>query len=257
MGKGGYGLTYQEVYEMENLTIEAKAIYGMLCSYAGSKATAYPSVDFICNKLKISRTRFYRHMNLLVGAGVVKKEQRKNEDQSFSGNVYVLVPNLQNMQKPYTENIQMPYTENEHAGNASTGNEATNNNTINNNTINNKNIEYEKVIEMFNTICVSYPKVKSLSEARKKAIRARLRTYSMDDLKRAFEAMERSEFLRGSNGSDWSANFDWVMKDKNLAKVLDGNYENREGKGYAKTDTENRRPASDYYKQFLRDGKGN
>ena len=26
MGKGGYGLTYQEVYEMENLTIEAKAI---------------------------------------------------------------------------------------------------------------------------------------------------------------------------------------------------------------------------------------
>lgn len=38
MGKGGYGLTYQEVYEMENLTIEAKAIYGMLCSYAGSKA---------------------------------------------------------------------------------------------------------------------------------------------------------------------------------------------------------------------------
>lgn len=65
MGKGGYGLTYQEVYEMENLTIEAKAIYGMLCSYAGSKATAYPSVDFICNKLKISRTRFYRHMNLL------------------------------------------------------------------------------------------------------------------------------------------------------------------------------------------------
>ena len=39
MGKGGYGLTYQEVYEMENLTIEAKAIYGMLCSYAGSKVS--------------------------------------------------------------------------------------------------------------------------------------------------------------------------------------------------------------------------
>lgn len=26
MGKGGYGLTYQEVYEMENLTIEAKGL---------------------------------------------------------------------------------------------------------------------------------------------------------------------------------------------------------------------------------------
>lgn len=53
MGKGGYGLTYQEVYEMENLTIEAKAIYGMLCSYAGSKAMAYPSVDFICVGIKL------------------------------------------------------------------------------------------------------------------------------------------------------------------------------------------------------------
>lgn len=47
------------------------------------------------------------------------------------------------------------------------------------------------------------------------------------------------------------------MKDRNLAKVLDGNYKNREEKGYATTDTENRRPASDYYKQFLRDGTGN
>ena len=247
MGKGGYGLTYQEVYEMENLTIEAKAIYGMLCSYAGSKAMAYPSVDFICDKLKISRTRFYKHMNLLVGAGVVKKEQRKNENQSFSGNVYVLVPNLQN--------IQMPCTENEYAGNASTGNEETNINTFNINTLKSKT-EYREVMEAFNAICVSYPKVKSLSEARKKAIRARLRTYSIDDLRKAFEAMERSEFLRGNNGSDLSANFDWVMKDRNLAKVLDGNYKNKEDKNYEQ-DTENRRPASDYYKQFLRDGTGN
>ena len=111
-------------------------------------------------------------------------------------------------------------------------------------------------MEAFNAICVSYPKVKSLSEARKKAIRARLRTYSIDDLRKAFEAMERSEFLRGNNGSDWSANFDWVMKDRNLAKVLDGNYKNKEDKNYEQ-DTENRRPASDYYKQFLRDGTGN
>lgn len=66
MGKGGYGLTYQEVYEMENLTIEAKAIYGMLCSYAGSKAMAYPSVDFICDKLKISRTRFCTAWSLCI-----------------------------------------------------------------------------------------------------------------------------------------------------------------------------------------------
>lgn len=126
----------------------------------------------------------------------------------------------------------------------------------NGNDSDNGRINYKEVVETFNTICVSYPKVKSLSEARKKAIQARLRTYSMDDLKRAFEAMEQSEFLKGNNSSDWSANFDWVMKDRNLAKVLDGNYKNKEDKNY-EPDTENRRQASDYYKQFLRDGTGN
>ncbi len=66
--RGGWGVTYQEVYLSDNLTIEAKAIYGMLCSFAGTGDTAYPSIDFMCDKLHISRGRFYKHMNLLIGA---------------------------------------------------------------------------------------------------------------------------------------------------------------------------------------------
>lgn len=89
-------MTYQEVYLMDNLSIESKAIYGMLCSYAGMGATAYPSVDFMCDKLRISKSRFYKHINLLVGAGVIKREQIKN-GSTFSTNVYTLVPNLKNI----------------------------------------------------------------------------------------------------------------------------------------------------------------
>ena len=134
--KGGYGLTYQEVYLMDNLTIEAKAIYGMLCSYAGSGATVYPSVEFMCKNLHISNTRFYKHMNLLIGAGIVEKIQSKGENGSFANNVYTLVPNLQNVQNPYSEN---EYTENLYAENSSKGNEGANNNNIKNNSINNNN----------------------------------------------------------------------------------------------------------------------
>ena len=36
--------------------------------------------------------------------------------------------------------------------------------------------------------------------------------------------------MRGANDRNWAANFDWIMKDRNLAKILDGNYANR---GYA------------------------
>jgi len=75
---------------------------------------------------------------------------------------------------------------------------------------------------------VSFPKLTSLSETRKKAIRARLNTYTVEDLKRLFEIAEQSEFLKGKNDRNWNANFDWLIKDSNMAKVLDGNYSNRQ-----------------------------
>lgn len=83
----------------------------------------------------------------------------------------------------------------------------------------------EQVVALYHSICVSYPKVISLSEARKRAIRARLKMYSMDDFRRLFEKAEASSFLKGANNRNWSANFDWMIKDANMAKVIDGNYD--------------------------------
>lgn len=87
--------------------------------------------------------------------------------------------------------------------------------------------DYNKIVATYNSICISYPKVKSISDARKKAIKARLNTYSVDDLTKAFEKAEASDFLKGKNDRNWQANFDWMMKDRNLAKILDGNYDNK------------------------------
>lgn len=87
-----------------------------------------------------------------------------------------------------------------------------------------------QIVDLFNQICVSYPQVKVLSDARRKAINARLKRYTEDDLKTAFEKAEASSFLKGSNDRNWSANFDWIIKDTNLAKILDGNYDDREPK---------------------------
>lgn len=89
----------------------------------------------------------------------------------------------------------------------------------------------EQVAALYNSICVSYPHVVSLSEARKKAIRARLKAYSLDDFRTLFTKAEASSFLKGANNRNWSANFDWMIKDANMAKVLDGNYDNRTGNG--------------------------
>jgi hypothetical protein len=66
-----------------------------------------------------------------------------------------------------------------------------------------------------------------LSDRRKKAIKARLNTYSVEQIKEAFTKAEASDFLKGKNNRNWSANFDWLMNDANMAKILDGNYDNR------------------------------
>ena len=81
---------------------------------------------------------------------------------------------------------------------------------------------------MYNEICISFPKLTKLSAGRKKAIAARIHAgYSEDDMKRLFEKAEASTFLKGGNGRDWRATFDWLMKDSNMAKVLDGNYDDK------------------------------
>ena len=84
--------------------------------------------------------------------------------------------------------------------------------------------DLQSVVDLYHNICKSYPSVRSLSDARKKAIRARLKNYSLEDFKTVFENAENSSFLKGSNDRNWSANFDWLIADKNMAKVLEGNY---------------------------------
>ena len=85
----------------------------------------------------------------------------------------------------------------------------------------------KQIIDLFNSICVSFPSVRSLSDARRKAIKARLNTYSLEQFKAMFEIAEASPFLKGQNNRNWRANFDWLIKDGNFAKVLDGNYSDK------------------------------
>ena len=89
---------------------------------------------------------------------------------------------------------------------------------------------YQKIIDMYNDTCVSFPKVTKLSDSRRKAIKARLNKYSIEDIQKVFTMAEQSDFLKGSNKRNWSATFDWLMNDTNMAKVLDGNYNNRGSK---------------------------
>ena len=80
-----------------------------------------------------------------------------------------------------------------------------------------------EVISLYHTICVSFPTIRAVSDARRKAVSNLLKTYTMDDFRAVFANMENSSFLKGADGG-WKATFDWLIKEGNFLKVLEGNY---------------------------------
>lgn len=91
---------------------------------------------------------------------------------------------------------------------------------------------YATIRELYNSVCGSYPRLVKMSDARKKAINARLKTgYTLDDFRKLFEKAEASDFMKGANKRNWSATFDWMICDSNMAKVLDGNYDSKDQGG--------------------------
>ena len=94
-------------------------------------------------------------------------------------------------------------------------------------TVEREQTNYKAVVDSYNSLCKSFPKVTKLSERRRKAIKARLKEYSLEELEKAFALAEESEFLKGANNRNWMASFDWIISDSNLPKVLEGKYANR------------------------------
>lgn len=92
---------------------------------------------------------------------------------------------------------------------------------------NREKIPYAAIRDTYNEICQSFPKCNALSDKCKAAIRARIHSggYTFADFQRLFRKAEASAFLRGENKKNWRATFDWLLADANMAKVLDGNYD--------------------------------
>ena len=85
-----------------------------------------------------------------------------------------------------------------------------------------------EIMELYNAICTSLPKVRELSRDRVEKIKLRLKNHSADELRQAFTKAEASDFCTGRDGkSNKWCNFDWMMKSEtNLLKLLEGNYDN-------------------------------
>lgn len=89
----GFGIIPKLAMQDERLTIEAKAIYSYFCSFAGSGTTAFPGREKIILDLGISKSRYYKHFNLLVDCGYINVTQQKGSQGTFKRNIYTLIEN--------------------------------------------------------------------------------------------------------------------------------------------------------------------
>ena len=88
----------------------------------------------------------------------------------------------------------------------------------------------DAVVRLYNDLCPSLPSARTLSDKRKRDIKTRLKKYTLDDCRKVFEKAEKSAFLRGENEKGFRATLDWLINEGNMAKVLDGNYDDRPNK---------------------------
>lgn len=151
----GYGIIPKMLMKDDDLTIEAKAIYAYIASYAGAGSTAFPGVSLICHDLNISENRFHKHKKVLIKKGYIYIDKIRGEGGQFDKNLYtinsVLVPQVpqdevlptrQNegtvKQSPTRQNpcMDKPSMDNPCMDNPCMENEVTINNSSNNNSSN-------------------------------------------------------------------------------------------------------------------------
>lgn len=68
------------------------------------------------------------------------------------------------------------------------------------------------------------PAIKSMTETRKKAVKARIAQYGKESIRTVFNLVLQSSFLLGGNDHNWKCDFDWIFKQANCTKILEGNY---------------------------------
>ena len=79
-----------------------------------------------------------------------------------------------------------------------------------------------EIFSLYNRICTALPQAKVLSEDRQAQISLLLRKYTAEQVEEAFYITQHSPFLTGHGKGGWRASFDWLIKEENIQRVLEG-----------------------------------
>lgn len=90
---------------------------------------------------------------------------------------------------------------------------------------NTQRIDWVGLMDWYNSLFRDkLPAIKSMTETRKKAVKARIAQYGKESIRTVFNLVLQSSFLLGGNDHNWKCDFDWIFKQANYTKILEGNY---------------------------------
>jgi hypothetical protein len=95
-------------------------------------------------------------------------------------------------------------------------------------------VPYVDLVGAYHKLCPSLPKVREMTDKRRKALKIGWKKYEKHEggfpavLDTLFKKAEQSDFLTGRSDGWGGAGFDWLLKEANMVKVIEGNYDNKD-----------------------------
>lgn len=216
-----------------NLKGNELLIYALIYGFCQDGGEFTGSIGYITEWVGSTKKTIITTIKSLIDKGLLTKEEEVKNGVKFCK--YRAVYPQENTEKEGEEKITPPVKKLHRGGVKITPNNLIDNIGVKEERISNDILSKKEtataVVRAYNEICHSLPKVTKLTDTRIRHINARLKEYTEEDLRTAFLIAEASDFLTGrTDRSKWKADFDWLMKESNLVKVLEGNYTNPDKK---------------------------
>lgn len=223
-----------------NLSLRAKGLLSLMYSLPDDWDYSIKGLAAIC---KEGEKSIRTVLTELEDAGYLTRTRVQDDKGRFSDVVYDIfeTPNQNDEESEENQGFepcaQKRHVDERHVDDAHVE-EGTqlNTNILNKELTNKESVEKEpedstaqakEVIEEYNSICGwKLPKAIHVTEKRKRAIKARLKKYSREEIIKVFSLANESNFLCGDNDRGWKADIDWLLNENNMIKVLEGRYTN-------------------------------
>lgn len=188
--------------------------------------------------LNISEDRLKRRLKKLSELNLIVSKQIFNERVRGSRTYYSITEQCETLRFEGTR-VENNTCSEEHVLKTTLDNDKNEGTRVENNTSDNRlisntdnilkkdKIYVQNFLDLYTKHCVSLPKLRTVTDKRKRGILNIVKKFSYDDIITVFKKAEESDFLKGKNNTGWKADIDFILREDKFVNILEGKYDNK------------------------------